>query len=196
MSDFPPRSELTAWANKSVAFYGLDLSRVGSLLLAQLREIESSRLFSIFNITDELKTLEGLPSRSATPEPSPFNHPPLVGLHKKHFTDPRFLARNLANFTQSKRPMEKEHRRAAWSEAAERSQDGTVDQPFVGYFVHAMVVGAYEKKVRSNSMTGEWIVFAKRPKGNYYFTLAGHEEANEAIYERVTFCAAHDGYEL
>ena len=127
MSDFPQRSELTAWASDSVAFYGLDLSRVGSLLLAQMREIESNRLFSIFSITDELKALEGLPSESATPEPSAFNHAPLVGLHKKHFTDPRCLVKNLANFAQSKKPMEKEHRREAWNEAVARSQDGTVD---------------------------------------------------------------------
>ena len=196
MSDLPQRSELTAWASDSVAFYGLDLSRVGSLLLAQLREIEFNRIFSIFNITDELKALEGLRSQSATPEPFAFNHAPLVGLHKKHFTDPRFLATNLANFAQSKKPMEKEHRREAWTEAVAHSQDGTVDKSFAGAFVHAMVMGAFEKKVRSNSMTGEWIVFAKRPGGNYYFTLASHGEPNEAIYKRVTFCATNDGYEL
>ncbi len=185
-----------AWASHSVAFYGLDLSRIGSVLLAQLRESELTRLFSIFNVTDELKVLEGLLAPGATPDASPFNHPPSIGLHKKHFTDPRFLVQNLSNFASSKKPKAKEHRRKTWNKAVASSQAGTVDHAFAGAYVHATVIDAFQEKVESRSMTGEWVVFKKQTQGNFYFTLAGHKETNEAIYERVALCAQSDGIAL
>jgi hypothetical protein len=41
------------------------------------------------------------------------------------------------------------------------------------------------EKLRNGKLTGEWIVFKKYERKNYYLTLASHSEKNEEIIRRI-----------
>jgi hypothetical protein len=177
-----------------VAFYGLDVGRLGTVLLAQLHFVQASRTLSVFAVTDEIKALEARQIRSHTVAESPFDYPPLVGLYKTHFTSPQFLAKNLANFARSKAG--RKHFESVWASAAAECEDDSVNDAFIAQLVYGITVGAYEARSGSKALTGEWIVFKKCSGGNYYFTLAGHSETNDDIYERAALCAKLDGIQL
>lgn len=61
------REELIAWAAKSAAFHGLDLSRISTVLLGQAYSFEIGRVFSTFDLTKPMKMLEGLPRAQRFP---------------------------------------------------------------------------------------------------------------------------------
>ena len=180
------REELIAWAAESVAFYGLDLSRLSTVLLAQAHSFEIRRTFSTFDLTQPIKVLEGLSSSSATGQEDQFQHAPLTGLYKKHFTSPRFLPTNLLNFLRSKEGGR--HLNEVLDKAAQA--DGC--DAFTKYLSHHMVIDPIEIKSSSNKMTGEWVVFHKHEGKNYYLTFGLHSETNDEIYKRIAFACEFD----
>jgi hypothetical protein len=184
------REELLNWAGDSVAFYQLDLSRLSSLLLAQIYDSEINRVYSTFDLTSPIKLLEGLITSDSTRHEEQFKHAPLIGLYKKHFTSPRFLVKNLQNFHRSKQG--KRHFESAWDEACKLSGSGIVDETFIKYISHHATVDPIELKHRSREMTGEWVVFHKHNGANYYLTLAFHGETNAQIYQKVTLACEFD----
>ncbi|MBN3762200.1 hypothetical protein [Burkholderia sp. Ac-20365] len=184
------REELIAWAAESVAFYGLDLSRLSTVLLAQAYSFEINRTFSTFDLTQPIKVLEGLSSSSATGREDQFQHAPLTGLYKKHFTSPRFLPRNLLNFLRSKEGGR--HFNEAWDTAAQASGSQYIDDAFTKYLSHHMVVDSIEIKNSSNRMTGESVVFHKHEGKNYYLTFGLHSETNDEIYKRIVLACEFD----
>ena len=42
-----------------------------------------------------------------------------------------------------------------------------------------------KKSVISHDKTGDWIVYKKTDRGNYYLTIAKHTESDEDIYNRI-----------
>ena len=82
------REELISWASKSVAFFGLNLSRFSTVLLAQSYSFEINRVFNPFVLTHPIKVLEGLSSSDGTGPPEQFNHPPLAGLYRNTLPAP------------------------------------------------------------------------------------------------------------
>jgi hypothetical protein len=181
------RQDLLAWASDSLAFYGLDLSRISTVLLDQVYTCEANRIFNTFDLTNPIKVLEGHREFDGTLPEDQFRHSPLTGLYKKHFTSPRFLAKNLLNFLQSK-PGQR-HFNLAWKKAADISTSGVSDEKFIGYMVHQMVVPPVQIKSASSTMTGEWVVFHRHEGQNYYLTLASHAESNEEIHNRVVLAS-------
>lgn len=184
------REELISWASKSVAFFGLNLSRFSTVLLAQSYSFEINRVFDPFVLTHPIKVLEGLSSSDGTGPPEQFNHPPLAGLYKKHFTSPRFLPRNLLNFLRSKQGGH--HFNTVWDEAAKVSGSQYINETFTKYLTHHIVVDPIMIKSASNKMTGEWVVFHKYDGANYYLTIAFHGETNDQIHKRVVLACEFD----
>lgn len=184
------REELLTWAGESIAFYGLDLTRMSTVLLAQAYSFEINHVFDIFDLAQPIKVLEGVSSSDATPPADQFRHPPLVGLYKKHFNSARFLPTNLLNFLRSKEG--NRHFNKAWDEAARASGSQHIDDVFVKHLSHHMVVDPVEIKSTSNKMTGEWVVFHKHQGANYYLTFASHKETNDDIYKRVVTACDFD----
>ncbi len=184
------RQDLVGWARESLAFYGIDLSRVSTVFLVQAFSSEKSRIYSTFDLTNPIKVLEGLAKFDVTPSEEQFKYPPLTGLYKKHFSSPRFLAKNLRNFLHSKDG--KKLFNKAWQEASDVSNSDFINERFVAYLSHQMVFPPIEIKSATNTMTGEWLVFHKHEGQNYYLTLANHGEPNKKIYERVIFACKFD----
>lgn len=184
------REKLISWASGSVAFFGLDLSRLSTVLLAQSYSSEINRVFDIFNLTHPIKVLEGLTTSDGTRAAEQFKHPPLTGLYKKHFTSPRFLARNLLNFLRSKEGGR--HFNSVWREAVKISGAEYIDETFTRHLTHHMVTDPIAIKSASSRMTGEWVVFHKHDGVNYYLTIAIHGETNDQIHKRVVFACEFD----
>lgn len=186
------REELVAWTENSVAFFGIDLTRISTVLLAQAYAFEIYRVFDTFDLTQPIKVLEGISASNGTPAEDQFRHAPLAGLYKKHFISPRFLPKNLLNFLRSKAGAR--HFKNVWDEAAKLSGSGYVDDIFTNYIAHHMVVDPVELKNAANEMTGEWVVFHKHEGANYYLAFASHTETNDEIYKRVVTACEFDNF--
>lgn len=184
------REELVAWAESSVAFFGLDLTRISTVLLAQAYAFGTNRVFDTFDLTQPIKVLEGASASSGTPKEDQFRHAPLTGLYKKHFTSPWFLPKNLLNFLRSKEGGR--HFNNVWDEAAQVSGSEHIDEIFTRHLTDHMVVDPIEIKSASNEMTGEWVVFHKHEGANYYLTFAFHTDTNEEIHKRVVTACEFD----
>jgi hypothetical protein len=157
--------------------------RCAAQLIDQIATHLTARTANIFTIIDTLASLEERPGArpSPTKPASQFNGKWLGGLWHKHYSQPRFLACNLANHLTNKR----------FAAIAEETVgvDNEFDADAVARFVHAAVIGNYEQRAGAAKLTGEWIVFAKEPTGNVYLTLADHIEDDEAIWRRCAACA-------
>ena len=186
------RDELIAWANESVAFYGIDISRVSTVFLAQALAMQVNRVIDVFDLTQPIKVLEGLANSDGTGPAEIFRREPLKGLYKKHFTSPRFLVKNLLNFAQSE--FGAGHLQKVWNEAAEANETGAIDEAFTRYVAHHMTLDPVQLKSEAGRMTGEWVVFHKHDGNNYYLTLAAHDEGDERIYERVLLACEFDHF--
>lgn len=184
------REELRRYAESNLAFHGLGLDRISSIFIAQIYRLERNRVLNTFEILDEVKHLEGLKRSTSTGKERPFNGPVLKGLHKKHFTDARFVLKNIGihlGYENGKTA----HLDRIIRQAFERNTSGYVDDDFINYVAHHTTVGAYEERARK-SLTGEWIVFKKRQGKNYYLTLAAHDEGDESIRHRVEIAYEFD----
>lgn len=191
-----PRTELLAWAENNLAFYRLPLARISTVFLKQAYLSEANRIFDTFDLVQPIKALEGLADYDNTPSPNDFKDPILLGLHKKHFTSPRFLARNLRNFLESK--FGGEYLNKVFAEAAKISGSGYVDEVFANYLSHHMTIPPLELKHQDSKLTGEWVVFYPHATGNHYLCLAHHgntdgqQAANRRIREMVDLACELD----
>lgn len=186
------REELIMWANESVAFYGIDLTRVSTVLLAQSFAMKINRVINIFDLTQPIKVLEGLSSFDGTGPEEIFKRAPLTGLYKKHFTSPRFLVKNLSNFSQSE--FGKKHFQRKWEEAARENESGVFDEAFARHIAHHMTLDPVRIKSEAGRMTGEWLVFHKHEGKNYYLTFGAHDEDKEKIHERILLACEFDNF--
>ena len=191
MSTSMSREELVEWSTSTVAFYGLELHRLSTVLLAQCFAMQARRIFSVFDLVHPIKVLEGLVASDGTSAETQFKYPPLRGLYKKHFTSARFMPKNIHNFLGSKNG--KRHFEKVWDEAVLRSGTGIVDEIFIRHLVHHVTIDPIQIKSGDNSMTGEWVVFHKHAGKNYYLTLAAHSESNDDIHRRVILAIQFDG---
>ena len=182
------RRDLEVFAVNDLGFYGLDISRISSVFIAQIIQIRSSRTLNTFQILDEVKFLEGLKNVSCTQVASAFKREPLRGLMKKHFTDANFIVKNLVAHFGSEyggnRKLE-----TIVSQAFARNKSGYVDDEFINFIAHETTFGALQKRAKKR-ISGEWIIFQKYSGKNYYLTLAAHDEGDENIYGRI--CDAYD----
>lgn len=178
------RHDLENFAANELSFYGLDISRISSIFIAQIIQLETSRSISTFSILDEVKFLEGIRKQSSSQAASTFKKEPLKGLMKKHFTNARFILKNLgAHFGYEFGGNKKLD--TLISKAFEQNTLGHVDEAFANYLAYEGTVEALRHRAKHNKMTGEWIVFQQHNGKNYYLTLASHTEEDETIYERV-----------
>jgi hypothetical protein len=184
------RNDLIAWANESVAFYELALTRISTVLLAQCYAYSENGIFSVFDLTDTIKALERPGLLSMTANETQFRHPPLAGLYKKHFFSARFIARNLGNFLKSRAGGK--YFNQVWEDAIAATGSTHVDEAFLNFLTYHTVIAPYEKKSAANEITGEWIIFHKHDGANYYLTVGFHDEGDDVIYERVSFACDFD----
>lgn len=115
----------------------------------------------------------------------------------KHFCEPQFLAKNLANETEQSfdRLFYCDFAQASERELGRNWNGLLLDDHAVGLLTYTLLFGALNERSGNNSkhavsrMTGEWIVFMKHKGKNLYLTLAVHKETDQSIINRLGLCA-------
>jgi hypothetical protein len=130
-------------------------------------------------IVEEIKALEGKPSRIRTKPASEFKNEPLKGLWHKHFFSARFIAHNIKNQLSGGRL------KTLISEVFNPAKSPVVTAQMINELSHRVVSESFEAREQEGKLTGEWIVFAKHDGKNYYLTISTHNTGDEVIYEQI-----------
>ncbi len=179
--------KLDDFFNTNQAFYGLTRERISTLLLTQLYIYNKERYYSIFQITDEIKYLEGLVPATRTNKERPFKGDILRGLWKKHFYSDRYLAKNISNYWKSSKG---ERKLSAYIDNAFKENESEyLEQETINKISYYTVFHPFEhKSSRAGKarwgITGEWIIFAKHNDKNYYLCIGKHNQ-DESIMTNI-----------
>ncbi|WPK55475.1 hypothetical protein [Vibrio fluvialis] len=174
------RRQLEEYARSSLVFYGLDLSRISSVLIVQIWNHELDRSLNVHSIGDELKRIE----RGSSKKVGMFKHLPLKSLYKSHFFDARFIRGNInAEFGFEYGGNKKLDK--VINQAFEHSESAYINDEFIMFLAHELTVKAIENRAQKGNLSGEWIVYQIYEGQNYYLTLGCHKESDQDIYDRV-----------
>jgi len=155
----------------------VDRARLSRLLCDQLVYGITTRTLDSFAVTDVLQALE-MPDRARRRvEARPFKNPPLRGLLHAHFVQANFIAKNLENELRRRNGLT--HVREAFESS------GVLDQQTINRVAHAATIGVYEQRARRDALTGEWLIYADHGGDNFYLAVAGHDEGDHVIYDRI-----------
>lgn len=174
---------ITELLTESAKFFGLDKiapGRFSLLLTFQICEMYNSQNQSIHRIIDEIKYLEGIIKKSSTKEPTIFSrNASLKGLWHKHYVQSSMSshAQNL------RRALIKYQTPTLKQREAEYQNDPTIGLSMedIQKIAHESVFSNWERLNDESSVTGEWIIFAKHNKENYYLCLGNHNSGDENI---------------
>jgi hypothetical protein len=137
----------------------------------------------------EVRALEGF-GQSRTKPAEEFDRPPLRGFWRKHYIvgGMSSLALNvklgLGKKSRELRRIVRKH----WNPDTAHLPPEVVSQNIAD-----AVVAKYWERARAQSLTGEWIVFARHEAQNYYLCLATHDEARAnrtVLVERIKGCTS------
>jgi hypothetical protein len=137
----------------------------------------------------EVRALEGF-GQSRTKPAEEFDRPPLRGFWRKHYIvgGMSSLALNvklgLGKNNRELRRIVREH----WN-----PDTAHLPPEVVSGNIADAVTSIYQERARAQSLTGEWILFARLEGQNYYLCLATHEEARadrSALAERIRGCSS------
>lgn len=187
-------NEVQDFRDNNVGLYGVDIERVSLLLLIQLTSALKQRVFNTYSVTDAIRYLEGLFKSRLVKPPKLFTYPPLNIFWKIHFSDARFIPRNLRNELGNSLKN---------SDTLEPFCDGNVDQEKsehstslgAGSLEHAVTISAYKARADRSAMTGEWLIFGKYEEKNYYLAISKHSRTREGdmeIYETIKGCCENE----
>lgn len=158
-------SEATNWLTIMMT-----TGRFSTHLATLLDEHIAARSLHFFMVLDEIAALEQHPrSRPSLTKPHDrFRGRWLRGLNKKHFMQPAYLMRNIAN-----------HWKNRFNELHKIEPSQVVH--------HALLEG-YKKRAWDRQLTGQYIIFAEQADVKYYLTLGIHQD-DESIWRRCQLCA-------
>lgn len=114
----------------------------------------------------EIEYLEGKSPNTTTKKESIFKGILLKGLWHKHFFDAQHIPTNCLNM------LEKNEKKIL--------NKNLTDKEFLN-----SILNLVHKSVVSHDKTGDWIVYKKTDSGNFYLTIAKHNEPDEQIYNRI-----------
>lgn len=144
--------------------------------LIDLATVKAEGKIDWHRIVDEIAAMEGAGTVSTTKPEQPFKGKHLKGYWHKHHTQARYLPQNLAN----EMMVDDTIRRILHPHIGE-----DLTPQLLGRLTHALVVDGHNRRLRERRLTGEWILFAKSDRANYYLTLASHQEPDPIIAERL-----------
>lgn len=142
---------------------------------------------NLFQVFQSLKDEENGSSDSGLKKATQFKRRPLKGLWHRHYLSGRFILHNVRNENSTK----KLH--AIMSKITEGIDLSTLNDverwKLSGEIAYGVVSKPFEKRRERQSLTGEWIVFAKYNGENYYLCLATHSQGDENIFKKINeFC--------
>lgn len=119
------------------------------------------------SIGKEIEYLEGKRDITATKKEAQFKGNLLKGLWHKHFFCAQHIEHNFVKLAERLLPKKINGKNKTLGMALEEIQSWV------------------KKSVISHDKTGDWIVYKKTDRGNYYLTITKHTESDEDIYNRI-----------
>jgi hypothetical protein len=155
-------------------------SRISRAFWLDIIAINSRYGIEFLSMLQPVLDLENGTNNSRTKPATQFNKEPLKGLWHKHFFSARFLAGNISAGL-GKKGMRKivldvvgepdGTKVFTWAHLAEISAR-IVNQPLT-------------QRAASGTRTGEWVIFLRRPEGNFYLSIAAHRMRDQGIFDRI-----------
>jgi hypothetical protein len=132
-----------------------------------------------FTIREEIECLEDQSKTSRTKSPTQFLHPPLKGLWKKHYirTDMKGLIKNLESAHGEKGKVKLARKLIA--EQGIKSPEQLSREFADGY------VRSYRYRSRTQTLTGDWLIYVQHEGKNYYLAVYDHETKDEQIAQEL-----------
>ena len=154
-------------------FLHLDAAKISRLLLAQLYYLHYARIYSIYDVLDEIKYLEGCSKTTKTKAASEFKGKYLRGLWHKHFFSDRFLARNIINCWKMDKKGKGKFDEMI-TDVFQESVSEYITDEMTNVLSYRLTDEPLKNRILKGSSTGEWIVFAKNNNSNHYLVLGRH----------------------
>lgn len=136
------------------------------LFFQQFVDSVKSGTIDFGQLAKEIEYLEGIRSYSTTKKEAMFKRSLLNGLWHKHFFNAHNIPTNYSNM------LTKQQEKICRKNLNEDE------------FLSA-ILNIVNKSIVNREKTGDWIVYKKTDKGNFYLTLAKHTESDEKIYNRI-----------
>lgn len=166
------------------AFYGLDVvakERYSALFVVNLMLLEVANGVDPNQVIDEIKALEENGRESYTKEASEFRGAFLKGLWHKHFMPglPSVMANNILNH------LGKNGLSNLVEEIFDPNKSSVCTKEMIDELSYRVVEESIKKRGENKMLTGEWIVYAKEPGGNYYLGIWRHDAGDENIAKAI-----------
>ena len=155
--------------------------RYSSLFVVNLMLLEWCNDIDPFHVISEIEVLEGrMPSVKTKPE-SEFRGDHLKGLWHKHFMPalPSVVAHNIINH------LGKNGTRTLVEDVLDPGRNPVITSDMLDELTHRIVVESLEKRADQEKLTGEWIVYAKEARNNYYLGIWRHDSGDENIAKSI-----------
>lgn len=170
--------------NEYAELYGLNRiakDRFSSLFVVNLMLLEWVNGVDPMEVIEEIRVLEGIRASLQTKPEAEFRGEKLRGLWHKHFMPslPSVMAHNITNH------LGKHGTKNLVEEIFDPNKSPVVTKEMFEELSHRLVVGSMEERAENNKLTGEWIVFAKENRKNYYLGIWRHDAGDEKIAETI-----------
>ncbi len=153
--------------------------------------MQKNRVLNAYTILDTIKTLERVGCRSKLKAETEFMRPPLKGLWHKHYlpNNIQSFARNLINSIKVEGLPSLDE---LAHEAEVTNEERYLNEKDIALITHDAVIGAWERRCKSSTVTGEWIIYAKHQGQNYYLCLAKHSDGDDKIRALIDTICIHE----
>ncbi|AUI89042.1 hypothetical protein [Xanthomonas oryzae] len=187
-SDATP--ELLSFA-AAIGLESVVTGRYSFLLLLQLFGAAKSGMLNPAKVVSQIRVLEGVAAANGLKAATQFKPPPpLQGLWHQHYLEDGLpgLAINLKKgLHRFGIPFFK--KKIADAEASR--EERYVTEADISKIAYDVGVSNFERLKDDESLTGEWIIFAKHNGKNYYLSLGKHGSGDELLRSRIdAFCLA------
>lgn len=173
---------------ESIGLEALIPGRYSYLLVLHLFVGVNAGNVNPFKVIDQIKYLEGLQNSSGLKSATQFKHPPLAGLWHQHFlmNGVSSMARNLSKGLRKFGMPWFENEVA---ELAKNGEERCLTELDIKRMTHDAVHENWLRLQESESLTGEWILFAKHEDLNYYLCLGTHKSGDDFLRSEIDLIA-------
>lgn len=153
------------------------VDRIASLLWLEIWALERRYGVAPYEVLQSIIEVENGEPGAGLKRATAFHGTPLRGLWHKHWFSPRFMGGNL---------LAAMRRKGASNWIFEVAKEGDIlDEATIDRIAHRFTITAFEERWAAKEMTGEWIVYIKRPDGNRYLSVATHTMDDQFIYDTI-----------
>lgn len=176
-------SELRNFANQ-IRLDSIFEDRFSFLLLLQLFAAFKSGHLDPTKVISQIRALEGLEENIGLKAATVFTRTPLKGLWHQHYLEDGIasFAKNIHKGINKFGIPYFEQKIVEADAAGERRWVVETDTPHI---VNDIVSGSWDRLVKSKSLTGEWLIFAKFENKNYYLCIGKHDSGDDYLRSQI-----------